>query len=69
MFSRILITQMMSIAALCRNVADAIQTLEQVEKATSEVGLHISRAKTKIENTGSGPALPNRMFDDQILIK
>ena len=39
-------------AALEGDLADITRTLESIEAASSELGLHISFAKTKVQNIG-----------------
>ena len=43
------------VAAMEYDLADIARSLENIEAASSELGLHISWAKTKVLNLGSGP--------------
>ena len=47
------------IAALKGDLADITRTLESIEAASSELGLHISWAQTKVQNIGAGQPSSN----------
>lgn len=47
------------IAAIDNNLPRLVNTLEKIESACSELGLHISWSKTKIQNVGTGPPAPD----------
>ena len=53
------------IAALEGNHADITRTLESSKAASSKLGLHISWAKTKVENTGAGQPASNLLVNGQ----
>ena len=43
------------VAAMEYDPTDIVRSLENIEAASSELGLHISWAKTKVQNLGAGP--------------
>ena len=53
------------IAALEGDLADITGILESTEAAGSELGLHISWAKTKVQNIGPGRPASNLLVNDQ----
>ena len=44
---------------------DITKTLEKIEAASSELGLHISWAKTKVQNLGAGPSATDLSVNGQ----
>ena len=52
-------------AALEGVLADITRTLESIEAASSELGLHISWAKTKVQNIGAGQPASNLLVNGQ----
>ena len=53
------------IAALEGDLADITGILESTEAAGSELGLHISWAKTKVQNIGAGQPVSNLLINGQ----
>ena len=53
------------IAVLEGDLADITRTLESIEAAGSELGLHISRAKTKVQNIGACQPMSNLLVNGQ----
>ena len=53
------------IAALTGDLADITRTLESIEAASSELALHISWAKTKVQNIGAGQLASNLLVNGQ----
>ena len=53
------------IAALEGDLADITRTLESIEAASSELGLRISLAKTKVQNIGAGQPASNLLVNGQ----
>ena len=43
------------------------ETLKRIETASSELGLHISWTKTKIQNIGAGPVAPDLLINGQVV--
>ena len=52
-------------AALEGDLADITRTLESIEAASSELGLHISFTKTKVQNIGAARAASNLVVNGQ----
>ena len=53
------------IAALEGDLADITRTLESTEAASSELGLHISWAKTMVQNIKAGQPSSNLLVNGQ----
>ena len=53
------------IAAFEGDFADITRTLKRIEAASSELGLHISWAKTKVQNIGAGQPASNLLVNGQ----
>jgi len=53
------------VAAVEHDIAHITQTLERTEAACSELGLHISWSKTKVQNTGAGHSAPDLFIAGQ----
>jgi len=53
------------IAAVEDDPASIAKTLENIESASSKLGLHISWAKTKVQNIGAGQAIQNLAVEGQ----
>ena len=53
------------IAAIEGDLADITRTLENIEAASSELGLHISWAKTKVQNIGAGQPAADLVINGQ----
>ena len=53
------------IAAFEGDLADITRTLESIEAANSELGLHISWAKTKVQNIGAGQPASDLLVNGQ----
>ena len=53
------------IAALEGDLADITRTLEGIEAASSDLGLHISWAKTKVQNIGPDQPASNLLVNGQ----
>ena len=49
-------------AAIEGSPGDIAETLARIEAASSELGLHISWSKTKIQNTEAGPVAPDLLI-------
>ena len=52
-------------AALEGDLADITRTLESIEAASSELGLHISFVKTKVQNIGAAHTASNLVVNGQ----
>ena len=55
------------IAAVEGDIAHITRTLESIEAASSELGLHISWAKTKVQNLGAGQPAPDLQINGQVV--
>jgi len=53
------------IAAIEGGLADITRTLENIEAASSELGLHISWSKTKVQNIGAGQPAADLVINGQ----
>ena len=53
------------VAAMEYDLTDIARALENIEAASSELGLHISWAKTKVQNLGAGPPAADLCINDQ----
>src|SRR5271170_5298216 len=53
------------IAAIEGDLADITRTLENIEAASSELGLHISWTKTKVQNIGAGQPAADLVINGQ----
>ena len=55
------------VAAMEYDPTDIARTLENIEAASSELGLHISWAKTKVQNLGAGPPAADLLVNGGLL--
>ena len=55
------------VAAIEGSQGDIAETLTRIEAASSELGLHISWSKTKIQNIGAGPVAPDLLINGQVV--
>ena len=55
------------IATIEGSSQDIAETLARIETASSELGLHISWSKTKIQNIGAGPVAPDLLINGQVV--
>ena len=55
------------VAAIKGSPGDIAETLARIEAASSELGLHISWSKTKIQNIGTGPITPDLLINGQVV--
>ena len=53
------------VAAMEYDPTDIARSLENIEAASSELGLHISWAKTKVQNLGAGPPVADLSVNGQ----
>ena len=53
------------VAAMEYDPTDIARSLENIEAASSELGLHISWAKTKVQNLGAGPPAADLLVNGQ----
>ena len=55
------------VATIEGSPGDIEETLARIEAASSELGLHVSWSKTKIQNIGAGPITPDLLINGQVV--